>query len=187
MASYFVHVASYVDDNVFIGNGTEIWHFSHVQEGAQIGENCSIGHSVNIGKNVRIGHDCTIQSNVSVYEGVTLEDEVYLGSSMVFTNNQVPRARVDKGHATYKQTIVHTGATVGANATIVCGNDIGKYAMVAAGAVVMKDVPSYALVAGVPAKKIGWVCECGKILPYGLKCPVCGKQYKVENGELVEA
>ena len=184
MAGYFVHVASYVDDNVFIGNGTEIWHFSHVQEGANIGENCSIGHSVNIGKNVRIGHDCTIQSNVSVYEGITLENEVYLGSSAVFTNNIVPRAKVNKGHATYKKTIVHKGATVGANATIVCGHDIGQYAMVAAGAVVLGDVLPYALMAGVPAKKIGWVCECGELLPYGLKCPKCGKAYEVVNKEL---
>jgi UDP-2-acetamido-3-amino-2,3-dideoxy-glucuronate N-acetyltransferase len=178
-------VASYVDDNVFIGNGTEIWHFSHIQEGAFIGDNCSIGHGVNIGKNVRIGHDCTIQSNVAVYEGITLEDGVYLGSSAVFTNNLIPRAIRDKGHATYKKTTVHKGATCGANSTIVCGNDIGEYAMVAAGAVVMKRVPAYALVAGIPAKQVGWVCRCGAMLPNDLRCPRCGRQYKKIGEELV--
>ncbi|MGI6737282.1 MAG: acyltransferase [Anaerovoracaceae bacterium] len=187
MAEYFVHVASYVDDNVYIGKNTEIWHFSHIQEGAYIGENCSIGHSVNIGRNVHIGHDCTIQSNVSVYEGITLKDDVYLGSSMVFTNNVVPRANVDKGHATYKRTTVYSGATIGANSTVVCGNDIGTYAMVAAGAVVLKDVPAHALVAGVPARQIGWVCDCGHILPADLRCPDCGKQYQLVDGELVKA
>ncbi|MEG0156457.1 MAG: acyltransferase, partial [Anaerovoracaceae bacterium] len=168
------------------GKGTEIWHFSHVQEGAFIGDDCFLGHGVNIGRRVKIGNDCKIQGNVTINEGITLEEGVYLGASMVFTNDRVPRARTSKGPAVYRETIIHEGATVGANATIVCGNHIGRFAMVAAGAVVLKSVPNYALVAGVPAKKIGWVCQCGEILPYGLECTACGKKYKEENGELIE-
>lgn len=162
--SFFVHESSYVDDNVKIGRGTKIWHFCHVQSGANIGERCSLGQNVNISNNVIIGNDVKIQNNVSVYEGVEIEDGVFLGPSCVFTNDLTPRARYPKGHQNYKKTIIKEGASVGANATIVCGNTVGKCAMVAAGAVVTKDVPDYALVAGVPAKVIGRVDEQGNII-----------------------
>lgn len=161
--NYYVHESSYVDGNVNIGENTKIWHFCHIQQGASIGQNCSIGQNVNISNNVRIGNNVKIQNNVSVYEGVEIEDGVFLGPSCVFTNDLTPRARFPKGSANYKKTIVKEGASIGANATIVCGNTIGKYAMVAAGAVVTKDVPEYALVAGVPAEVIGTVDEYGNI------------------------
>lgn len=162
--SYFIHESSYVDDGVQIGEGTKIWHFSHVQSGAVIGEKCSIGQNVNISNNVIIGNEVKIQNNVSVYEGVVIEDGVFLGPSCVFTNDLTPRAKYPKGRENYKKTIIKEGASIGANATIVCGHTIGKYAMVAAGAVVTKDIPEYTLVMGVPAKIVGKVDEMGKIL-----------------------
>lgn len=160
---FFVHESSYVDDNVKIGRGTKIWHFCHIQQGAVIGERCSLGQNVNVSNNVRIGNDCKIQNNVSLYEGVEIEDGVFCGPSCVFTNDLTPRARFPKGHENYKKTLVREGASIGANATIVCGHTIGRFALVAAGAVVTKDVPDYALVAGVPAKIIGKVNEKGEI------------------------
>ncbi len=171
----FVHESSYIDDGVYIGKGTKIWHFCHVQEGAVIGENCSLGQNVNISKNVHIGNRVKIQNNVSVYEGVTLEDGVFCGPSMVFTNDLTPRAEFPKGSANYKKTLVKRGASIGANATIVCGHTLGEYCMIAAGAVVTKDVPPHALMAGVPAKQIGYVCECGEILKDSKTCKKCGK------------
>lgn len=161
---YFVHESSYVDADVKIGEGTKIWHFCHIQKGARIGKNCSFGQNVNISNNVIVGNDCKVQNNVSIYEGVVLEDGVFCGPSCVFTNDLTPRARYPKGRDGYKKTLIREGASIGANATIVCGNIIGKYAMVAAGAVVTKDVPDYALVAGVPAKIIGRIDEKGKTL-----------------------
>lgn len=158
---YFVHESSYIDEDVKIGAGTKIWHFCHVQKGARIGENCSFGQNVNVSNNVIIGNDCKVQNNVSLYEGVELEDGVFCGPSCVFTNDLTPRARYPKGRDGYKKTLIREGASIGANATIVCGHIIGKYAMVAAGAVVTKDVPDYALVAGVPAKVVGRVDERG--------------------------
>lgn len=160
---FFVHESSYVDDNVKIGRGTKIWHFCHIQQGAVIGERCSLGQNVNVSNNVRIGNDCKIQNNVSLYEGVEIEDGVFCGPSCVFTNDLTPRARYPKGRENYKRTLVKEGASIGANATIVCGHTVGRFAMVAAGAVVTKDVPDYALVAGVPAKIIGKVNEKGEI------------------------
>lgn len=161
---YFVHESSYVDDNVVIGEETKIWHFCHIQSGAVIGERCSLGQNVNISNNVHIGSEVKIQNNVSLYEGVEIEDGVFLGPSCVFTNDLTPRARYPKGHENYKKTLIKEGASIGANATIVCGHTVGKCALVAAGAVVTKDIPDYALAAGVPARVIGRVDEKGNIM-----------------------
>ncbi|MBP3654374.1 MAG: N-acetyltransferase [Oscillospiraceae bacterium] len=180
--SYFVHESSYVDDDVIIGEGTKIWHFCHIQKGARIGKKCSFGQNVNISNNVIIGDQVKIQNNVSVYEGVVLEDGVFCGPSCVFTNDLTPRARYPKGSAGYKPTIVKKGASIGANATIVCGHNIGENALIGAGAVVTDHVPAHALMLGVPARQRGWVCECGEILPEDLTCK-CGRAYvKGENG-----
>lgn len=185
---YFVHESSYIDKDVLIGEGTSIWHFSHVQEGAKIGENCSIGQNVNIANHVNIGNHVKIQNNVSVYEGVELEDYVFCGPSMVFTNIKNPRCRYpQRGSAYYEKTLVKEGASIGANATIVCGHTVGKHAFIAAGAVVTSDVPDYALMAGVPAKRAGWVCECGDRIKHSLICKKCGRVYIEKNGVLSEA
>lgn len=149
--TYFVHESSYIDDDVTIGEGTKIWHFCHIQKGARIGANCTLGQNVNISNDVKIGNNVKIQNNVSVYEGVELEDGVFCGPSCVFTNDLMPRAEFPKGRERYQTTLVKRGATIGANATIICGVTIGEYAMVAAGAVVTKDVEAYTLVGGVPA------------------------------------
>lgn len=177
MDKYYVHPTCVVDGDVKIGNGTKIWHFCHIQKNAVIGEDCTLGQNVNISKNVRIGNGVKVQNNVSVYEGVELEDYVFCGPSMVFTNDLTPRARFPKGSGNYKRTLVKHDASIGANATIVCGHTIGEYAMVAAGAVVTEDVPAHALVAGIPAKQIGWCCECGQVLDGELRCPDCEKEY----------
>lgn len=162
--SYFVHESSYIDDDVKIGDGTKIWHFCHVQSGAEIGENCVLGQNVNISNHVKIGNGVKIQNNVSVYEGVELEDEVFCGPSCVFTNDLTPRAAYPKGRENYKKTLIKKGASIGANATIVCGHTVGRYAMVSAGAVVTEDVPDYCLVVGVPARVRGRVDERGNIV-----------------------
>ena len=161
---YFVHESSYIDDNVTIGAGTKIWHFCHIQTGAIIGEQCSLGQNVNIGSKVVIGNHVKIQNNVSIYEGVTVEDDVFCGPSCVFTNDLTPRSRYPKGRENYKKTVIKKGASIGANATIVCGNIIGEYAMIAAGAVVTHDVPAYALMAGIPARQIGMGDRFGNVL-----------------------
>lgn len=186
MGEFFVHESSYVDDHVKIGKGTKIWHFCHIQSGAEIGENCSMGQNVNVSNNVKIGNGCKLQNNVSVYEGVEMEDYVFCGPSMVFTNDLTPRAKYPKGSAGYKKTLLRTGTTVGANATIVCGHTIGKWAMIAAGAVVTKDVKDHALMAGVPAKQIGWVCECGERLNKDFICEKCGRKYILKEGKIEE-
>ena len=177
MPRYFIHESSYVDDDVEIGDDTKIWHFCHIQKGASIGRDCSFGQNVNISNNVKIGNGVKIQNNVSIYEGVELEDYVFCGPSMVFTNDLTPRARYPKKHSTYKKTLVKTGATIGANATIICGHVLGEWCMIAAGAVVTKNVLPYALMAGVPAVQIGWVCRCGQILDSQMLCPDCGMIY----------
>lgn len=158
---YFVHESSYIDEDVEIGEGTKIWHFCHIQKGARIGKNCVLGQNVNISNDVKIGDNVKIQNNVSVYEGVELEDGVFCGPSCVFTNDLTPRAEFPKDSKGYKKTLVKRGASIGANATIVCGHEIGRYAMVAAGALVTRDVPDFALVIGVPARVVGKVDERG--------------------------
>ncbi len=183
MSDYFVHESSYVDSDVQIGANTKIWFFSHIQKGARIGEGCVIGQNVNISNNVTVGSYCKIQNNVSLYEGVELEDYVFCGPSCVFTNDLTPRAKYPKGSAGYKKTVVRSGASIGANATIVCGHTIGKWALIGAGAVVTGNVPDHALMLGVPAKRAGWVCECGEILKDGMTCSHCGREYReTENG-----
>ena len=184
--AYFVHESSYVDEGVHIGDGSKIWYFCHIQKGAVIGENCSLGQNVNISNNVRIGNGCKLQNNVSVYEGVELEDDVFCGPSCVFTNDLTPRAKYPKGSAGYKKTLVRQGASIGANATIVCGHTIGRWALIASGAVVTKNVQNHALMAGVPAVRIGWACECGEILKAGLHCSKCGRKYKETSDGLEE-
>lgn len=185
---YFVHESAYVDPGAKIGTGTKIWHFSHVMAGAEIGENCSLGQNVFVAKNVKIGNNVKIQNNVSVYEGVILEDYVFCGPSCVFTNVKTPRSAFPRNRSKdYIPTVVRRGATIGANATIVCGVTIGEWAFVAAGAVVTKDVPPYALVAGVPARIIGWACRCGlrlKFLNGEAVCSGCGRRYR-KDGERV--
>lgn len=178
-----MHESSYVDEGAVVGTGSKIWHFSHVQRGAVIGQHCTIGQNVNIGNNVCIGNGVKIQNNVSVYEGISVEDYVFLGPSMVFTNDLTPRAKYPKGSANYIKTLVKYGATIGANATVVCGNTIGRYAMIAAGAVVTRDVEDHALMTGVPARRAGWCCACGAVLDGGLVCGDCGMVYaKTEAG-----
>ncbi len=184
MSDYFVHESSYVDEGTIIGKGSKIWFFCHIQKGAVIGENCSFGQNVNVSNNVTIGNNVKVQNNVSIYEGVQLEDYVFCGPSMVFTNDLTPRAKYPKGTAGYKKTLVKEGASIGANATVVCGHTIGKWALIGSGAVVTRDVPDYALMLGVPAKQKGWVCQCGEILGKNLLCKECGRQYKEENNTL---
>lgn len=178
MPDYFVHESSYIDKDVSIGKNTKIWHFCHVQSHAVIGENCSFGQNVNISSNVKIGNGVKVQNNVSIYEGVELQDWVFCGPSMVFTNDLTPRAKYPKGPAGYKKTLVCTGASIGANATIVCGHTIGEWAMIGSGAVVTKDVPAHALMTGIPARQAGWVCECGAVLDEKFVCPSCQRAYQ---------
>jgi UDP-2-acetamido-3-amino-2,3-dideoxy-glucuronate N-acetyltransferase len=173
---YFVHESSYVDEGVEIGKGTKVWHFSHVLSGSRIGENCNIGQNVVIGPDVTIGNGCKIQNNISIYKGVTLEDEVFCGPSMVFTNVYNPRSAIRRMDE-LRTTLVKKGASIGANATLLCGIIIGRYAFIGAGAVVLKDIPDYALVVGNPGKQKGWMCECGVKLEDDLTCPACEKKY----------
>lgn len=186
MPDYFVHQSSYIDPDVTIGKGTKIWFFCHIQSGAVIGENCSFGQNVNVAANVKIGNGVKVQNNVSIYEGVELQDYVFCGPSMVFTNDLTPRAKYPKGSAGYKRTLVKEGASIGANATVVCGHTIGRWALIGSGAVVTHDVPDHALMLGVPARQTGWACECGRILDKTLRCPTCGRSYREEDTGLVE-
>lgn len=185
MSAPFIHESSYVDDDVIIGQDTKIWHFCHIQRGARIGSRCSFGQNVNVGNNVIIGNGVRIQNNVSVYEGVEIEDNVFCGPSCVFTNVTTPRAHFPC-HGVYSKTLIKEGASLGANSTVVCGHTVGRSALIAAGAVVTKDVSDYALMAGVPARRIGWVCECGKRLDNSLQC-TCGRHYHLlSDGNLAK-
>ena len=189
--SYFKHESAYVDEPCAIGEGTKIWHFSHVQSGATIGRNCVLGQNVNVANNVTIGNNVKIQNNVSVYEGVVLGDFVFCGPSMVFTNITDPRSKYPQvGSQFYRPTVVGEGATLGANCTIVCGHTIGRFAFIGAGAVVTKDVPDFALVLGNPARCVGWVSEAGKKLSFGpdgvARCEKSGKRYVLRNGVVKE-
>ncbi len=186
--NYFVHESSYIDDDIKIGSGTKIWHFSHVQSGAKIGDNCSIGQNVNIGNNVIIGNNVKIQNNVSVYEGVELEDFVFCGPSMVFTNVIRPRSEFpQRGSEYYHKTLIKRSASIGANATIICGNTIGSYSLIGAGTVVTKSIPDHAMVIGNPGKIIGWVDKKGVKIKFSKKNKsICGK-YKIVGGLLLSA
>jgi UDP-2-acetamido-3-amino-2,3-dideoxy-glucuronate N-acetyltransferase len=186
---YFVHESSYVDDGAVIGAGTKIWHFSHVQSGARIGSACVLGQNVSVGSGALVGNNVKVQNNVSIYDGVTLEDDVFCGPSMVFTNVVTPRAHVSRKHA-FQATLVRRGATLGANCTVVCGVTIGRYAFVGAGAVLTRDVPDHALVRGSPARQEGWVCRCGAKLEADedrATCKECGDRYTLANDRLVPA
>ena len=185
--TYFVHESSYVDEGCQIGAGTKIWHFSHIMAGCTIGERCNIGQNVVISPDVVLGNNCKIQNNVSVYTGVRCEDDVFLGPSMVFTNVINPRSAVSR-KSEYRETIIRQGASVGANATIVCGHTLGAYCLIGAGSVVTKDVPDYALMVGNPARRIGWVSRNGEKLHFdenGLAtCPATGEHYQLENNRV---
>ena len=178
--SAFIHPSSFIDDQVIIGHETKIWHFSHILGETKIGNKCVIGQNVMIGPKVEIGDGCKIQNNVALYKGVLLEDDVFCGPSCVFTNVLTPRAHVERKDE-FEETRVKKGTTIGANATIVCGNTLGKYSMVSAGAVVTRDVLDFALVVGVPAKQVGWVSRSGDRLSDGLVCPRTGEQYVVSS------
>lgn len=189
--NYYINEHAVVDDNVSIGEGTKIWHFTHIQSGAKIGRKCVFGQNVNVGNNVSIGDYCKVQNNVSIYEGVTLEDYVFCGPSMVFTNILDPKCKYPQvGASYYVKTLVKEGASIGANATIVCGNTLGKHCMIGAGSVVTKDVPDYALMVGIPAKQIGWVSEAGKRLHFDengiAHCEKSNKKYHLENNQVTE-
>ena len=185
MAKPFIHESAYVDEGARIGDDTKVWHFCHVLGGAEIGARCSLGQNVVVMNGVKIGNNVKVQNNVSVYEGVELADDVFCGPSMVFTNVENPRSHVSRRNE-YKKTLVGRGATIGANATIVCGVTLGEYAFVGAGSVVTKSVAPYALVVGVPARKIGWMCQCGERLPDDApsSCKMCGSKYRLEGKEL---
>jgi UDP-2-acetamido-3-amino-2,3-dideoxy-glucuronate N-acetyltransferase len=182
----FVHESAYVDEGARIGKGTKIWHFCHVMPGAVIGERCNLGQNVVVMNGVRIGNNVKVQNNVSIYEGVELEDDVFCGPSMVFTNVLNPRSHVSRKNE-YQRTLVRRGSTIGANATVVCGITLGEYSFIGAGAVVTTDAPDYALMVGVPAKRVGWMCQCGERLPDGAgsraksgawTCSRCGSSYE---------
>jgi UDP-2-acetamido-3-amino-2,3-dideoxy-glucuronate N-acetyltransferase len=179
--SAFIHSSAFVDEGARVGPQSKIWHFCHVMGGAVIGARCSLGQNVVVMNGVTVGDNCKIQNNVSLYEGVVLEQDVFCGPSMVFTNVMNPRSHVSRKNE-YRRTLVKRGASIGANATIVCGTTLGEYSFIGAGAVITKDVPAYALMAGVPARRIGWMCQCGERLPSvtgDVRCGACGTRYTI--------
>ena len=187
--SYYLHGTAVLDEGAKVGNGTKIWHWVHICKGASIGELCTVGQNVYIGGGAKIGNGVKIQNNVSVYDGVIIEDDVFCGPSMVFTNVLTPRAFVCRKEE-FRRTLVMRGCSIGANATVICGTSLGRYSMVAAGAVVTKDVPDYGLVAGVPAVQIGWVAQDGRVLPFKegdteWRDPQNGDTYRVEEGKMI--
>ncbi|MFQ5702492.1 MAG: acyltransferase [Gemmatimonadales bacterium] len=184
MSDYFVHESSYIDDGAEVGEGTKIWHYCHVMPGARIGRNCNLGQNVVVMPRVTVGDNVKIQNNVSLYEGVILEDDVFCGPSCVFTNVGTPRANTSR-KGEYEKTLVRRGASIGANATVVCGTELGEFSFVGAGAVVTADVPAYALMLGVPARRVGWMCRCGQRLHLAQgvgKCERCGLAYRERDG-----
>ena len=186
MSDYFVHESSYVDDGAIVGSGTKIWHFSHVMAGAVIGERCNLGQNVVVMPGTRIGNNVKIQNNVSIYEGVILEDDVFCGPSCVFTNVLNPRSHVSR-KSEYRKTLVRRGASIGANATVVCGVTLGEYCFIGAGAVVTSDVLPFALMLGVPARRVGWMCQCGErlqVVNCAATCTACDTKYREEDGRL---
>lgn len=189
MAEYFVHPTATIDDGAEIGAGTKIWHYSHIMDGAVLGEKCNIGQNVVISPGVTLGRNCKVQNNVSVYTGVTCDEDVFLGPSCVFTNVTNPRSAVNR-HSQYAKTHVGKGATIGANATIVCGHDIGEYAFIGAGAVVTKTVAPYALMVGNPARQMGWMSEYGHRLDFDAEgiavCPESGEKYQLTDGKVMK-
>lgn len=184
-ANVFIHESSYIDENVTIGDGTKIWHFSHVLRDCSVGNDCVLGQNVVVGPNVSLGNGVKVQNNVSIYEGVTIEDDVFCGPSCVFTNVNNPRSEIVRKNQ-YRRTVVKRGASIGANATIVCGHDLGEYCFIAAGAVVTKTVPAFSLMAGTPAKRIGWMSKAGGRLSEDLICPVDGTAYRLSSPETLE-
>ena len=186
MADYFVHESSYVDEGAIIGKGSKVWHFSHVMPGAVIGERCNLGQNVVVMPGTKLGNNVKVQNNVSIYEGVELGDDVFCGPSCVFTNVMNPRSHVSRKDE-YRRTVVKRGASIGANATIVCGHTIGEYAFIGAGAVVRGDVAPYAVMVGVPARRTGWMCQCGTRLALrdgNTTCEACGTQYREADDRL---
>ena len=186
MADYFVHPSSFVDEGATIGVGTKVWHFSHVMPGAVIGARCNLGQNVVVMPGTKIGDNVKVQNNVSIYEGVELEDDVFCGPSCVFTNVVNPRSHVSRKHE-YQRTLVRRGSSIGANATIVCGVTLGEFSFIGAGAVVTTDVPSFGLMVGVPARRVGWMCQCGERLTVSAsraRCAACGSSYEESGGVL---
>ena len=186
---YSAHPSSFIDDGAIIGDGTKIWHFCHVMPGAVIGSGCSLGQNVVVMGGTKIGNNVKIQNNVSIYEGVELEDEVFCGPSCVFTNVINPRSHISRKRE-YQRTLVRRGTSIGANATIVCGITLGEYAFIGAGAVLTCDAPDYALMVGVPARRVGWMCQCGERLALEqgeAKCTACGTMYRESSGRLARA
>jgi UDP-2-acetamido-3-amino-2,3-dideoxy-glucuronate N-acetyltransferase len=186
MSDYFAHESSYIDDGAQIGSGTKIWHFCHVLPGAVIGQRCNLGQNVVVMTGSRLGDNVKVQNNVSIYEGVVLEDDVFCGPSCVFTNVVNPRSHVSR-KSEYQRTLVRRGASIGANATIVCGITLGEYSFIGAGAVVRSDVPDFALMVGVPARRVGWMCRCGvrvQVRDGSATCAACGTKYRESDGVL---
>ncbi|MGH7732399.1 MAG: acyltransferase [Gemmatimonadales bacterium] len=188
MTDYFVHESSYVDDGAVVGKGSKIWHFCHVMAGAVIGERCNLGQNVVVMSGTRLGNNVKVQNNVSIYEGVILEDDTFCGPSCVFTNVMNPRSHVSRRDQ-YRTTLVKRGTSIGANATIICGVTLGEYSFIGAGAVIHRDVPAYALMVGVPARRVGWMCQCGErlMLQDGqAECAACGARYAESSGALAQ-